>query len=1414
MFKITQSNDTTKLLEHLVDAYQQTKASAGTSLGAAAFAKFTVIVPSMVLGDWLTQAVADKIGISTLFTAQFWGQYQWQMIQKVLQVDARHLPNDALQVPEVAVLSGSVMRWRIFGYISAISSDDLARILADDTHPLYTLLTGLYDSQSQSLPEHRLWQSCDELAAVYVRYLTHRLEWLHAWTHGLDLPVSVGQMLADKDRFGSQYGDTEPTPDWLVAQYENLERLLRYLWQQLFSAVYAYREALEERFWQVLDGVRGEPIRQQAQASLPQTLYLFTVQQIPSVELQFLKRLSVHIDVHLLHFNPSQMFWADIVDKNWLATQRIINPNHVYLKDHGHTLLSRLGKESRETFAMLADMSGGEFYYEKAANEHLSYPHHQMLEPMPQNWQVDWQDDFVANRSTGLLHQLKQDILMLEDTHAKTWLDNHMLGVLNFEQELQNKIKPNSQMQLSDEIQDLPSLSIHACHNLKRQLEVARIIIAKYLNQPNADGSRRKLSDVVVYLPDVAEAQDLIRLVFAEGVGVDGLNLPAKITGTTNRQIDELMQAISGFYTLLGQKGSRFYREDFFEWLMMPAVYESFGVSFDDVSRACQLLTDAGFVRGFDARHMAQTLDTADKDYRYSFAYALDRIVLGFLSPSESASPNRLLYPFDWQSHEFAEASLPLVGVNLADAHIVDMLCRIYQGMSALQDEYTKVDLVEHWLNHIETQVINRYFGIWHETSQMRAIFEAMNSIAANIRANKQYHKHIHTAQNPAQPICLSLQFVLESISQLLSAQAVSAEPAGVITFARFGALRSIPFGLTVMLDMNLSAFPRQERIMRMDLMKAGLKRRGDRSGEDDDNGAFLDALLCSRDACAIFYTSQADDGTELLPASPVSELLEFFKSNVDWQMPVMNIDNAKNAKNADNTNNDNNQTMAIQSQIIDIAPALVESYLKTHHTATAFDKAVFYQDSHGASGEQGDSQADSTDAKAMVAAFIKRQIDAAKDKISQQMPPAPFWVQIRQILDSKQPAPPSKVAITNADTYDKITQAFIDANQGDERPLVQLLDDYQLVLPSSLDINQIHQNLKNPAITYLKNKLPMFAEEVMEQGEEPLALSSLDNYLIKDELIDAMAQGVFDDLPMDSFSYQSVLDKLNSWADLSTDNLPKQQTATKVFSAYFDNRLPAGANRLTALDAQVSALADLTAMFAQSLADRGGTDFGQLAHQLDKLAYSSMITQTSECHLSITLGQMQIAISAKTPPADAKAWLSVLPNTARASHFLRYYLHHLAWQVRRNGQTDDIAHGRGFSYWQFNKASDDIDALVSKDASLIVLRPVPADAARRQLANFVAMGFLMQACPVVLPVMPALTMAALAAKNQLTFDEKTFGAWLNGNYDEHYSSAAWQLLLGANPPLDELQKAAELAKVLYGEILASIEPDTDDKDG
>ena len=64
MFVITQSHRT----EYLLDRIRRHRSSSDD-----VFAKFVVIVPSMVLGEWLDKTFAERAGISTLVTAQFWG---------------------------------------------------------------------------------------------------------------------------------------------------------------------------------------------------------------------------------------------------------------------------------------------------------------------------------------------------------------------------------------------------------------------------------------------------------------------------------------------------------------------------------------------------------------------------------------------------------------------------------------------------------------------------------------------------------------------------------------------------------------------------------------------------------------------------------------------------------------------------------------------------------------------------------------------------------------------------------------------------------------------------------------------------------------------------------------------------------------------------------------------------------------------------------------------------------------------------------------------------------------------------------------------------------------------------------------------------------------------------------------------
>lgn len=897
MFHIIQSNNAHHLACRLTQFYYGACQSV--------LDEFVVIVPALVLEDWLNKQVANQVGISTLLTAQFWGQYQWQMIDRVLKVDALHLKNkgksdDILAVPEVAVLSGQVLKWRLFGYLNE-KTDNQPRadfLAKNDKHPLNYLLAPLVDDKTQTVNTDKLWRLCESVAALYVAYLIERPDWLERWTN--DKKVDVDAMIAQKDRLTVYFNRTEgeqqteeedyQTPDWLVYQYRSVEAGLRFLWHTLFGETYDHRQKLEGRFWQVLAGKQGVD-NDTLKKALPKTLYLFTIQQLPQIELDFLKRLSLYCDVVLLHFNPSALFWADIVDKNWLLTQQIIRPSSVYLKDCGHTLLSTLGKSSRESFAMLAELSGNEM-----ADEGRPFG-------------VIWEDEFdeLDTAPPTLLTALKKDILMLEndnmDKQDELW------------QTLGQKIWQSSSFRLSNLINDDgvlidDSLMIHSCHSLKRQLEIARLYIGRWLNIPNSDGSQRQLSGIAIMLPDVANNHKLIRSVFGAGVGLDGLVLPAKITGVADEAVSTLWQAILGIYTLTAKK--RFTASEVYDWLMLPPVYECFGLGFAGAKRACYLLDKAGFVRGFNETHLKKTLEPSDTDYRRTFAYALDRLTVSLLM-MEGVSD--VLYP-EPIDDGFGEKTQALAETRLEDEAVIQSLCQIYTAFFDNFGVYYTTKEVGLWVVEIEKNVIDRYFYPLLDTEPMRSVFGVMNGIKSALRANGAVSGDNSALRanrfepKGANTVAMPLKFVLDTIQQAVDNQQISAEPSGVITFGRFGSLRSIPFSLVIMLDMNLSAFPRTDPISLLDLRQAGLKRRGDRVSEDDDNGAFLEAILLAGQACWIFYTGQSTtDNTELLPATPVNELIKYLKT-----VPIVG-----------------------QTPTTDLTGRII-----VHHSPLPFDKSVF----------------------------------------------------------------------------------------------------------------------------------------------------------------------------------------------------------------------------------------------------------------------------------------------------------------------------------------------------------------------------------------------------------------------------------------------------------------------------------------
>lgn len=1483
MFKIIQSHRTENLVDELLAEYQ--------SVQQSIFDPFVVIVPSMVLGDWLDKTIASRAGISTLVMTKFWGQYQWTLMQDVLsQHNAYLLKNNpdatVLNVPEVAVLSPTVMQWRLFGYLTYYQQT----IVEDDKHPVYPLLSSLIDEPQQGVEpdkaqqDARIWQLVSDLARVFNRYLTHREDWLSLWSD--NKPLDVNALIAEKDALSLRFDEyARGTPEWLVEHYVELEAAQRYLWSHLFADVHQYRAQLEKTFWKALESNNaGE------QDQLSKVLRIFTIQQLPQTELDFLQRLSRYMDITLLHYNPSKLFWADIVDKSWLQRQQIINPESVFLRDYGHSLLSRLGKQSRDTFAMLANLSGNELYEDAVVDWQDNFED-DLSEELDDEFgfEADIDSDYNqqdiasyrTHNSPSLLRRLQNDVLMLDERSTQ------QATAVKVSQAISEQIEPS--FDEADEAKEADwyedevlenkrfekdrlwsmssqdnSLSIHSCHSLQRQLEVLRIMIGRWLNEPLPPGTKKRhISDIVVLLPDVDRHHALISSIFVNGKGQDGLTLPAKVTGVVDASIRQLWEAIIGFYKLLGSDSARFEAAEVLDWLMLPPLYESFGLTHDQMSCGCDLLVEAGFIRGFDELHLKQTLDGNDFDYRFSFAQALDRLTLGLIMPEAEMSD--CLYPLEahqWPSTAIAEMSLPLPEVSLNDAPIIEALCRIYSGLLARRDDHKQKLKAEDWLDQIERQVIHRYFGDVDQTRSMRAIYNAMNGFKSSLRANRHYRQYASNDNTDnreveqrlarVEQLPLKLSFMLDSIEAELESQQVSAEPTGVITFGRFGALRNVPFDLVVMLNMNLSEFPARDRDNRYDLMKATLSRRGDRVSEDDDNGAFLDALLCARSACWIFYNGQSlTDTHEHLPANPVSELLQFLQGEVQWQ--VNSLDSLP--ETVDPT------TETLKRHL----PKLVKQWLVTEHPALPFDKSLFEQaveqERHESyfeaeNDESGPSEIDSNalndpNNKSSEFDALEGMLDRAmqKTKLAQQrqFPPAPLWQAVFNTLKSRDSSEhPQLVSLPSKAHYEAIAQLLgaglgqlghidsqnlpvlndllsIDAKMNcneQNKALAQVLFDI-----GEIDVEGVlAYQVRHPAKAFLR------AQEVhIVQGEEamahqePLFLDSLTTYQIKDYLIHELANPV----------PTTGLDKEESLEESAAQSTP---------ILMYQNIMPAGVARHTTLPNQQQKLLQQCQTFREQLIANGievqeadtslpiitpttehpiQVDLVSVFQQKDQASLLAFLPKAIKIKgvvpIQVNGDSAHLKAGVSYAEQSPKHWFNILPNSASPRHLLKFWLSHLYWQVARRTTAKQVVLNDGMSIWRFNKSGTKAKKL--EKAAAFKLDPITYEDAVIELVKWAIFANLSGQIPLTL--LPEYALGYLDNCLKAQEDEGAdywpkrgdFSEWLFPNYmsDAVYDTcsqhAIWQYILRDQDAFKALATSlTALAPPLYAPMFDALD--------
>ncbi len=129
----------------------------------------------------------------------------------------------------------------------------------------------------------------------------------------------------------------------LLYQTDN-ERWQRSLWQKITqNSGHKHRGSL----WQnVINKLKQSPELAYAD-KLPERVFVFGLNTLPPLFLDYLQGLSLHCDIHFFLLNPAQGYWADLVNKKYLATS----------ETEGHPLLSNLGQQGREFQQMLLEQA-------------------------------------------------------------------------------------------------------------------------------------------------------------------------------------------------------------------------------------------------------------------------------------------------------------------------------------------------------------------------------------------------------------------------------------------------------------------------------------------------------------------------------------------------------------------------------------------------------------------------------------------------------------------------------------------------------------------------------------------------------------------------------------------------------------------------------------------------------------------------------------------------------------------------------------------------------------------------------------------------------------------------------------------------------------------------------------------------
>lgn len=381
------------------------------------------------------------------------------------------------------------------------------------------------------------------------------------------------------------------------------------------------------------------------------------------------------------------------------------------------------------------------------------------------------------------------------------------------------------------------SIALHACHGPLREVEVVRDQLRAMFEQDATLAPH----DVLVMTPDIDRYAPLIDAVFGDA---SEERIPYAISDRAARRESTVIEC---FLALLELTRARLTWTEVFDLLAAEPVREKLALEVEDVERLQRWTREAGVRWGIDGSHRRRFGRPGFGHNTWRFG--LDRLLAGVALP---AGLETLLGGV--LAHDAAEGR---------QAEPLGKLAAFCQRLFDLVSAFDEPRSLERW---------------------EELLGEALDGLLCDRGAHGHGHRlirrELHTMVKQAEEAGSGQPVAAEVVASHLAdafgrPRTAHGFMSGGVTFCKLLPMRSIPFRVVVLMGMGDGEFPRPDRRLGFDQIRAH-PMPGDRSLRADDRYQFLEAVLAARERLLITWVGQSNqDNRDLPPSVLVGELLD-----------------------------------------------------------------------------------------------------------------------------------------------------------------------------------------------------------------------------------------------------------------------------------------------------------------------------------------------------------------------------------------------------------------------------------------------------------------------------------------------------------------------------------------------------------